>query len=189
MPSVVDLQRVSVRYGRQWALRDVSTTFPGGAVGLLGPNGAGKSTMIKALLGLLPPDTGDMHVLGLPMAMRSGIASMEALRIADTLPPPMNLIISNVPGPRHEVFIHGARMLTHYPVSAPAHGNALNITVQSYQDRLDFGITACRHALADGAKLRNDMLSAWYELKALALPSQERSSESEAEALPHRSAA
>jgi hypothetical protein len=131
----------------------------------------------------------DMHVLGLPMAMRSGIASMEALRIADTLPPPMNLIISNVPGPRHEVFIHGARMLTHYPVSAPAHGNALNITVQSYQDRLDFGITACRNALADGAKLRNDMLSAWYELKALALPSQERSSEGEAEALPHRSAA
>ena len=41
MPSVVDLQRVSVRYGRQWALRDVTASFPGGAVGLLGPNGAG----------------------------------------------------------------------------------------------------------------------------------------------------
>ena len=53
MPPVVDLQRVSVRYGRQWALRDVTAAFPSGAVGLLGPNGAGKSTMIKALLGLL----------------------------------------------------------------------------------------------------------------------------------------
>ena len=112
----------------------------------------------------------DMHVLGMPIAMRWGMASMEALRVADALPPPMNLIISNVPGPRHEVFIHGARMLTHYPVSAPAHGNALNITVQSYQDRLDFGITACRNALPDGAKLRDDMLSAWHELKTLALP-------------------
>ena len=58
MTPVVDLQRVSVRYGAQWALRDVSATFPSGAVGLLGPNGAGKSTMIKALLGLLAPDTG-----------------------------------------------------------------------------------------------------------------------------------
>jgi ABC-2 type transport system ATP-binding protein len=81
MPSVVNLQRVSVRYGRQWALRDVSASFPGGAVGLLGPNGAGKSTMIKALLGLLPPDSGEMHVLGLdvrnaPLQIRGRIGYM-----------------------------------------------------------------------------------------------------------------
>ena len=81
MSSVVDLQRVSVRYGRQWALRDVTATFPSGAVGLLGPNGAGKSTMIKALLGLLPPNTGDMKVLGLdvrraPLQIRARIGYM-----------------------------------------------------------------------------------------------------------------
>jgi ABC-type Mn2+/Zn2+ transport system ATPase subunit len=81
MTPVVDLQRVSVRYGRQWALRDVSATFPTGAVGLLGPNGAGKSTMIKALLGLLPPDSGEMRVLGLdvrrsPLQIRGRIGYM-----------------------------------------------------------------------------------------------------------------
>ena len=81
MTPVVDLQRVSVRYGRQWALRDVSATFPSGAVGLLGPNGAGKSTMIKALLGLLAPDTGDMRVLGMdvrrsPLQIRGRIGYM-----------------------------------------------------------------------------------------------------------------
>jgi ABC-2 type transport system ATP-binding protein len=81
MQPVIELQRVSVRYGRQWALRDVSATFPTGAVGLLGPNGAGKSTMIKALLGLLPPDTGDMKVLGLdvrrsPLQIRGRIGYM-----------------------------------------------------------------------------------------------------------------
>src|SRR4029078_10623953 len=65
MTPVVDLQRVSVRYGSQLALRDVSATFPSGAVGLLGPNGAGKSTMIKSLLGLLAPERGQMKVLGL----------------------------------------------------------------------------------------------------------------------------
>jgi ABC-2 type transport system ATP-binding protein len=81
MPSVVDLQRVSVRYGRQWALRDVNATFPRGAVGLLGPNGAGKSTMIKTLLGLLPPTTGEMRVLGMdvrrsPLQIRARIGYM-----------------------------------------------------------------------------------------------------------------
>jgi len=81
MTPVVDLQRVSVRYGRQWALRDVTAVFPTGAVGLLGPNGAGKSTMIKALLGLLAPDTGDMRVLGLdvrrtPLQIRGRIGYM-----------------------------------------------------------------------------------------------------------------
>ena len=40
------LENVSVAYGRQWALSEVSAEFPTGAVGLLGPNGAGKSTML-----------------------------------------------------------------------------------------------------------------------------------------------
>jgi ABC-2 type transport system ATP-binding protein len=64
MSPVVELERVSVRYGRQAALQDVSASFPAGAVGLLGPNGAGKTTMIKALLGFLPPEQGEMRVLG-----------------------------------------------------------------------------------------------------------------------------
>jgi len=63
--AVVDLQGVSVVYGRQLALRNVSAAFPGGAVGLLGPNGAGKSTMLKALLGFIVPTQGRMRVLGL----------------------------------------------------------------------------------------------------------------------------
>ena len=62
---VVQLDRVSVTYGRSRALRDVSAAFPAGAVGLLGPNGAGKSTMLKALLGFVVPDEGTMRVLGL----------------------------------------------------------------------------------------------------------------------------
>jgi len=81
MPSVVSLDHVSVQYGKQWALRDVSAEFPGGAVGLLGPNGAGKSTMIKALLGFLHPSQGTMKVLDIdvrhsPLAIRSRIGYM-----------------------------------------------------------------------------------------------------------------
>ena len=65
---VVTLEGVTVSYGRQRALGDVTASFAAGSVGLLGPNGAGKSTMIKALLGFLTPERGRMRVLGLDVA-------------------------------------------------------------------------------------------------------------------------
>jgi ABC-2 type transport system ATP-binding protein len=66
--TAVQLDNVSVSYGSNRALRDVSAAFHHGAVGLLGPNGAGKSTMLKALLGFIKPDQGRMQVLGLDVA-------------------------------------------------------------------------------------------------------------------------
>jgi ABC-2 type transport system ATP-binding protein len=79
-PAVV-LDRVSVIYGSNRALRDVSAVFPPGAVGLLGPNGAGKSTMLKSLLGFIPPAAGRLEVLGLnvadkPLEVRARIGYM-----------------------------------------------------------------------------------------------------------------
>jgi ABC-2 type transport system ATP-binding protein len=53
--AVVQLDDVTVIYGRNQALKNVSARFSRGAVGLLGPNGAGKSTMLKALLGFIKP--------------------------------------------------------------------------------------------------------------------------------------
>jgi ABC-2 type transport system ATP-binding protein len=67
---VVTLERVTVIYGTNRALKEVSAAFDAGAVGLLGPNGAGKSTMLKALLGFVTPDTGEMRVLGMDVADR-----------------------------------------------------------------------------------------------------------------------
>src|SRR5499425_2948103 len=66
--AIVTLEGVTVTYGRNAALRDVTTAFAPGAVGLLGPNGAGKSTMIKSLLGFLIPERGRLRVLGLDVA-------------------------------------------------------------------------------------------------------------------------
>jgi ABC-2 type transport system ATP-binding protein len=65
---VAALDQVTVKYRSQEALRDVTASFPPGAVGLLGPNGAGKSTMIKALLGFIAPERGRMRVLGADVA-------------------------------------------------------------------------------------------------------------------------
>src|SRR5256714_7363779 len=66
--AVVTLDGVTVTYGKNRALRDVTSSFAAGAVGLLGPNGAGKSTMLKSLLGFLVPERGRMRVLGLDVA-------------------------------------------------------------------------------------------------------------------------
>ncbi len=66
----VVLDKVSVQYGTNAALREVSASFPKGAVGLLGPNGAGKSTMLKSLLGFITPKSGRLEVLGLNVADR-----------------------------------------------------------------------------------------------------------------------
>jgi len=66
--AVVTLESVTVTYGRNQAMRDVTASFAAGAVGLLGPNGAGKSTMLKALLGFVAPDRGRMRVLGFDVA-------------------------------------------------------------------------------------------------------------------------
>jgi ABC-2 type transport system ATP-binding protein len=68
---VASLDDVGVLYGSQWALRNVTATFPRGAVGLLGPNGAGKSTLIKSLLGLITPDRGRMQVFGYDVSQKA----------------------------------------------------------------------------------------------------------------------
>ena len=62
----VELQNVTIRYGRRVAVEDLSVTFPDGAVGLLGRNGAGKSSVLKALLGLVRPSAGSMRFSSLP---------------------------------------------------------------------------------------------------------------------------
>ena len=72
-----------------------------------------------------------------------------ATRIADRMNPPVNLVISNVPGPRQPLYLAGATMKHFYPVSTVIDGQGLNITVQSYVDTLDFGLVACRELVPD----------------------------------------
>lgn len=62
---IIQINNISVSYGKLLALDDISLGIEGGAVGLLGPNGAGKSTLIKTLLGFLKPDIGSGEVLGM----------------------------------------------------------------------------------------------------------------------------
>jgi ABC-2 type transport system ATP-binding protein len=61
---VINLESITVEFGRQKALDGVSMKFSGGSMGLLGPNGAGKSTLLKTLLGFIDPEAGGGKVLG-----------------------------------------------------------------------------------------------------------------------------
>lgn len=62
---------------------------------------------------------------------------------------PGNVVISNVPGARVPLYAAGARLEHYYPISVVMEGQGLNITVQSYLDRLDFGLICCPELVPD----------------------------------------
>jgi diacylglycerol O-acyltransferase len=61
--------------------------------------------------------------------------------------PAFNVAISNVPGPENPLYFRGFRMDSYFPLSIPFKGYALNITVVSYAQTLNFGFIGCRDAL------------------------------------------
>jgi diacylglycerol O-acyltransferase / wax synthase len=67
--------------------------------------------------------------------------------------PPFNVTISNVPGPNVPVYMCGARLVAHYPVSVVTDGQGLNITLVGYLGQLHFGLVSCRELVPDIDKL------------------------------------
>lgn len=63
--------------------------------------------------------------------------------------PAFNVVISNVPGPNIPVYMAGAKLLAHYPVSIVTDGIGLNITLIGYLGQLHFGIVAAREIVPD----------------------------------------
>lgn len=66
---------------------------------------------------------------------------------------PFNMVISNIPGPSFPLYLAGARLEGHYPVSAIVEGMALNITLHSYLGNLCFGIVGDRDIIPDAWEL------------------------------------
>jgi len=87
--------------------------------------------------------------------------------IGARVPPIYNVIISNVPGPRGKLYFLGAEMEAYYPISALAHGQALNITVMSYAGGLYFGFTACADRVPSVQRLAVYTGEALDELEAV----------------------
>lgn len=106
----------------------------------------------------------DFPSLGAPWLISGVAALFGRSKLANRMPPVANVVISNVPGPKVSLYMAGARMLTYYPVSIAVHSMALNVTVQSYNGALDFGLIACRKAMPDLPELARYMQQAHQEL-------------------------
>lgn len=100
-----------------------------------------------------------------PAVMAQAARLYENFSIQDLVHPPFNLVISNVPGPKRPLYLDGAVVEAHYPISIPYHGLACNITVFSYQESLDVGITAHRGTVPDPEVIMDGMSAALAQLK------------------------
>ena len=107
----------------------------------------------------------DVNLPGMGAAIGAGMDASALMGLSRHTPPPYNILISNVPGPRQKMLSNGAKVLTHYPVSIPAQGLGVNITVQSYVDRLYVGITTAMAAVPDADRLRDALDNAYNELR------------------------
>ena len=119
---------------------------------------------IGAMKSLMP---SDFPSIGVPWLMEGLGALYAKAKIADRLPAIANVTISNVPGPTVPLYMAGAKMLTNYPTSIVVHGVALNITVQTYNEALEFGLIACGEAMPEVAELAVHVQAAFDEFQAL----------------------
>ena len=97
----------------------------------------------------------------------AGLAARRVVDILSRVNPPVNLVISNVPGPREPLYCAGAELQALYPVSVVMDGVGLNITVMSYRDHIDFGIVADREQIDDVWPLMDRTARALEELETV----------------------
>ncbi len=88
--------------------------------------------------------------------------------------PMFNITISNVPGPDKPLYFRGAELLAIYPASIVTHGQALNITCQSYAGAMNFGFTGCHASVPSLQKLAVYAAEALRELEAAVRPAPRR---------------
>ncbi len=104
----------------------------------------------KSQFDLIPADAlGQSADYASPLVAASAIRLVSRLKLADRVNSPVNVVISNVPGPRQSLYFAGAKLDAYIPVSTISDGIGLNITVHSYGDRMDFGLISDRDLVPD----------------------------------------
>ncbi|GLW63481.1 diacylglycerol O-acyltransferase [Actinomadura rubrobrunea] len=124
---------------------------------------ASAGAWVRQVSGLLPA----------PLARPVTRLALQALPALRAVPAPalrpINLIISNVPGPQFPLYLCGAKLLGYYPISVITDiSGGVNITVFSYDGKVDVGIVACRDLVPEPAEIIDYLRDALNELKDLA---------------------
>ena len=92
--------------------------------------------------------------LNMPSYMVEPLAKLATSKAGfGMVPMPMAAVLSNVPGPQMQLYMAGAKIVEAYPISVLFHNAGLNITVQSFLDRFDIGITTCRATMPDAERI------------------------------------
>lgn len=103
-----------------------------------------------------------------PWLLTHAMELYSSAHVADRLPFPWNLVISNLPGPAVPLYCGAAKLVRVYPLGPVQQGSGLNLTVLSVMDRLCFGALACRELVPDVEDLATGFVDATEELRRLA---------------------
>ncbi|MFT4200764.1 WS/DGAT/MGAT family O-acyltransferase [Gordonia sp. (in: high G+C Gram-positive bacteria)] len=116
-----------------------------------------------------------IQALALGAATIAPLAFMSIPGFVNFTPPQFNLIISNVPGPKNQMYWNGAKLDGCYPVSIATSGNALNITLTSAADQIGFGLIGARAQLPSLQRLLDYLEDGLVELEKVAQVTDQRS--------------
>jgi WS/DGAT/MGAT family acyltransferase len=100
-----------------------------------------------------------------PAVVSQAARLYSTMGMADRHRPLFNVTISNVPGPPFPLYVTGAEVRSVNPIGPIFEGSGLNITVMSYQDRLDFGLLACPDLIPDISAMARAIPRALGELE------------------------
>jgi len=107
----------------------------------------------------------DFPTIGVPWLLHGLSTLYGRPSVANRVPPIVNLVVSNVPGPPRQMYLAGARVLHHWPLSIVGHGLGLNVTVESYAGMLEFGVMTAQAAVARPRTIANGLVASFEQLQ------------------------
>jgi len=117
---------------------------------------------VKHEFGAMTPETAEAYTV----LMQSVAQLADSIGASSIMPPLGNVVISNLIGPRKQLYICGAPLVALYPISTIAPGLALNITLYTYKDTVHGGIVAGHSAIPDLEPIAANLVSALDELES-----------------------
>nr|MDQ3294587.1 WS/DGAT domain-containing protein [Actinomycetota bacterium] len=139
---------------------------------------AGAAKEVHNLLGA--DMLGDWSEYAPPRLYAWFMRQYSRFNLADRHRPPINLVVSNVPGPRDPLYIADGRLAGIWSVGPVVEGVGLNVTVWSYLDQVHVGVIGCRDHWSDLHVVTDGMQAALAELLDRAEPATRMPAESDA---------